>query len=38
MDAIKDLEESQYIQKKVNNVYHKIKYIEDTLLSMLQFQ
>jgi uncharacterized damage-inducible protein DinB len=38
MEAIKDLEEAAYIQKKIQTIYSKIATIEETLLHMLQFQ
>ncbi len=38
MDVIKDLEEAQYIQKKVSNVHFRLKVMEDTLRLMIDFQ
>lgn len=38
IEAIKDLEEAQYIQKKVASIHQKFKIIEETLLLMINFQ
>jgi hypothetical protein len=38
IEAIKDLEEAQYIQKKVASIHQKFVIIEETLLLMISFQ
>ena len=38
IEAIKDLQEAKYIQKKVASIHQKFKIIEETLLLMINFQ